>query len=106
MDKFIIVASQNNKAVVVHETVAKVIIPATGIQGPPGPQGPGGVGGNTLFTQSAPASGWIINHNLNTYPAVTIIIGGALVLADVAYNSLNSLTITFPSPESGLAVLS
>lgn len=52
------------------------------------------------------ASSWIIDHNLNKYPQVTIIDDdGNLVDADILYNTLNQVTITFAIPRSGKAVL-
>lgn len=52
------------------------------------------------------ASTWIIDHNLNKYPQITLIDDdGNLVEADVFYSSLNRVTVTFAQPTSGKAVL-
>jgi hypothetical protein len=52
------------------------------------------------------ASTWIIDHNLNKYPQVTLIDDeGNLFEADVFYNSLNQVTVVFSEPTSGKAVL-
>lgn len=49
---------------------------------------------------------WIIEHNLNKYPIISIMDdSGNQVEADINYNSLNSVTITFAKPLSGKAVL-
>lgn len=52
------------------------------------------------------ASSWIIDHNLNKYPQVTIIDDeGNQVEADVLYGTLNQVTVMFAEPQSGKAVL-
>jgi len=52
------------------------------------------------------ASTWIIDHNLNKYPHVTLIDDeGNLFEADISYNSLNQVTVVFAEPTSGKAVL-
>ncbi|MGG5257439.1 hypothetical protein [Phycicoccus avicenniae] len=71
----------------------------------------GGPAGGTryLHTQTAPAAQWTVTHNLGTFPQV-VTIGdsepGRPVIADVFYVDANTLTITWPSPESGKAYLS
>lgn len=53
------------------------------------------------------ASSWIIEHNLNKYPQISLMDdSGNQFEADVIYNSLNSLTVNFSRPISGKAVLS
>ena len=55
-------------------------------------------------TQNTSASVWVINHNLNKNPAVSIVdTGGNEVEGDVLYVNLNSLTLTFSAPFSGKA---
>ena len=52
------------------------------------------------------ASSWIIDHNLNKYPQVTLIDdAGNMFEADIFYNSLNQVTVVFSVPTSGKAVL-
>lgn len=52
------------------------------------------------------ASAWIINHNLNKYPQVTLIDDdGNEIEADIFYGTLNQVTVTFAQPTSGKAVL-
>ena len=49
---------------------------------------------------------WIIQHNLNKYPSVTVVdSAGNMVIGDVIYNSENQITITFQSAFSGKAYL-
>ena len=57
-------------------------------------------------TQSAPADVWAVTHNLNKFPSVTVIdSGGSEVEGDIAYDSLNQITITFSAPMGGKAHL-
>lgn len=52
------------------------------------------------------AASWIIDHNLNKYPQVTLIDdAGNMFEADILYNSLNQVTVVFSVPTSGKAVL-
>lgn len=68
-----------------------------------GPAGPAG----TAFThtQSVTSSTWSITHNLGRLPNVTIYIGGIQVEADVSA-TITTASVSFPSPQSGIAVLS
>lgn len=62
--------------------------------------------GYTYDRHYVAASTWIIDHNLNKFPQVTLIDDeGNIIDADVAYGSLNQVTITFAEPQSGKAVL-
>lgn len=81
---------------------------AQGPQGPQGPQGlPGDSGGFYTHTQSVSASTWTINHNLGYYPSVNVVDNGEnVVIGDVTYVSLNSLTISFSATFGGKAYLS
>jgi hypothetical protein len=48
------------------------------------------------FTQSSVSDTWIITHNLDGYPNVTVVdSGGSVVRGLVTYNTVNKLTITF-----------
>ncbi len=58
-----------------------------------------------IFTQSTPATVWTISHPFNHLPAVTIIVGGEEVDANVDYPSANLVTITFQVAQSGSAEL-
>lgn len=68
---------------------------------------PGGAGPGYIYDRnSIVAATWIIDHNLNKYPQVTLIDDdGNLIEADVSYGNLNQVTITFAEPQSGKAVL-
>jgi len=57
-------------------------------------------------TQLTASSTWVIQHNLNKRPSVTIVDDGDnLVFADVQYSNENLLTITFTGATSGKAYL-
>lgn len=75
-----------------------------GAQGEPGETGATGPSGATfLFTQPTPAATWVVAHNLNTYPAVVILVDSNQVYSDVSYPDLNHLSIAFPTPVTGIA---
>jgi hypothetical protein len=58
------------------------------------------------YEQQSNSTTWIINHNLAYNPSVDIIdYSGNNLEADIAYTSLNSLTVTLSSPTSGYAYL-
>jgi hypothetical protein len=55
-------------------------------------------------TQSQSASIWVVQHNLNKKPAVSIVdTGDNEVEGDILYNDNNTLTLTFSAPFSGKA---
>lgn len=71
--------------------------------GPQGPVGPAGAG--YLHTQTTAAATWIINHNLGRIPSVSLFfLDGTEFFSDVLSLS-NAVTVTFPAPVSGIAVL-
>lgn len=78
--------------------------------GPQGARGPAGTSGGSHFIydrNGVPAASWPIVHNLGRRAHVSIIgDDGAIVDSDVIHNpDLNSLTITFAAPFSGVAVV-
>lgn len=83
----------------------------------PGPQGPAGLSGvqtgdvaelvSYRHTQSAVSDLWVVNHNLNFHPNVTIYDSGeSMVEGTVTHINAVSLTISFSDPISGKAYLS
>ena len=59
---------------------------------------------NYVFSQDVAANPWIINHGLNKYPSVSVVNSTLeTVYADVDYDSLNQVTITFNGPQTGKA---
>lgn len=59
-----------------------------------------------VFVQGTPSDTWIISHNMDCYPSVTVIDSGSnQVEGAVHYYSLNKIIITFTSGFSGRAIL-
>lgn len=69
-----------------------------------GPTGPAGAG-TYDHVQTILASVWTINHPLHRYPSVSVLVGGEQVEADVAYPSLDTVTVTFAAEHLGSAHL-
>jgi hypothetical protein len=68
--------------------------------------GGGSADKNVLHNQGTPSASWVINHNLNKYPAVQVFdSAGTMVIGDVVYDDLNNVTITFSAAFSGKATL-
>lgn len=70
---------------------------------------PSGVGGSEsvlAFAQAVPAAVWNINHNLGSYPVVTVIdSAGSLVEGDVDYIDANHIILGFGAAFAGVAYL-
>jgi len=61
---------------------------------------------NYLHLQNIASNEWIINHNLDKYPSVTVIdSAGSEVIGEVEYMDLNNLKIKFAGSFSGKATL-
>jgi len=61
---------------------------------------------NYVYVQNVASNEWIILHDLNKYPSVSIInSAGDEVIGDVHYDSLNQVTITFEGSFKGKATL-
>jgi hypothetical protein len=59
-----------------------------------------------VFNQEVASNEWIITHNLNKFPSVTIIDSGDnVVFGDVQYLNSNSLKINFTAVFSGKVYL-
>lgn len=109
-DDDIVVIRQPVTQVVLQETTEPVTVATSGPQGPTGPQGepgtPGAPGGEVYeFTQAAPASTWVINHNLGVEPDVTCLVSGEEVYPDVVHGSVNQTSLVFAAPTAGHARL-
>ncbi len=79
-----------------------------GAPGPPGPPAPTGAGGDLHYThtQAIPAASWVITHNLNKFPAVSVVdSSGGEVEGEVTHDSVNQLTVNFSAGFSGSAHL-
>jgi hypothetical protein len=58
------------------------------------------------FTQNIPSASWNINHNMNTYPSITLVDTANEVFdADCKFIDKNNLQITIISPIAGKAYL-
>lgn len=81
-------------------TTEKFRLLNVGIKGPKGDPG-----SSYTHTQSTPASTWIINHTLGHVPSVELYdASGNIFFSDVVASS-TTVTVTFPSPTSGMAIL-
>lgn len=70
-----------------------------------GPQGPPGAGAY-VFTQSAPASVWVINHNFGFRPSVELLDAGSQEIdGDIAHPSVNQTVVTLQPASAGFARL-
>ena len=61
---------------------------------------------NFVYVQATSSDIWEITHNLNKYPAVTVVdSGGSVVIGEIVYIDENNVRITFASAFSGKAYL-
>ena len=59
-----------------------------------------------VYTQAVPATNWVINHNLNKFPSVTVVdSGNTTVEGSITYNNQNTVTLSFSAQFSGKAYL-
>jgi hypothetical protein len=59
------------------------------------------------YNQNLAASTWVINHNLNFFPNVTVVdSAGSICEGEIQYVDANNLTLTFQAAFSGSAYLS
>ncbi len=85
-------------------TVPTLILAEIASRGPMGPPGPGAE--TYIHTQMVPQSIWIISHNLDRYPSVTIVdSAGTVVIGDMEYVTSNEIRVSFTSEFSGKAYL-
>jgi hypothetical protein len=62
--------------------------------------------GDITFThnQTSTSNTWVITHNLNRFPSVTVVdSGGSIVMGTIVYNSNKKLAIKFFSSGAALA---
>lgn len=79
-----------------------------GIPGPPGPPGRPGASGGDIYEheQTAPAATWTIPHGLGRKVSVTLFDStGRQVYADIEQDGDDSVTVIFPSPLAGFALV-
>ena len=59
-----------------------------------------------IHSQGSANTTWTVTHNLNKYPSVTIVTStDVVIIGNIAYNSVNQLTITLANADSGKAYL-
>ena len=59
---------------------------------------------NFVFSQDVASATWVVTHNLNKYPSVSVVNSSTeIVYGDVVYDSLNEVTITFNGAHTGKA---
>ena len=59
---------------------------------------------NFVYVQATSSDIWEITHNLDKYPAVTVVdSGGTVVIGEIVYIDKNNIRITFTSAFSGKA---
>ena len=59
-----------------------------------------------VFEQALPSTTWVVNHNLNKFPAVSVVdSANTTVEGGIQYNNQNTLTLTFSASFSGKAYL-
>ena len=63
-----------------------------------------GIDKKYTHTQISASNNWIINHNLNKFPSVTVVdSGGTIVIGEISYININSVSISFNGIFSGKA---
>ena len=94
--------------VTIAATPLAITVETIGAQGPRGPQGAAGAAGNLAFehAQATPAATWTIAvpPEFGRRPVVGVYIADEAVFTDVVADA-STVTITFPAPTSGTAVL-
>jgi hypothetical protein len=59
-----------------------------------------------VHDQQVASTNWVVTHNLNKFASINIVdTANEEVVGDVAYNSLNQITINFTAPISGKAYI-
>jgi hypothetical protein len=58
-----------------------------------------------VYTPGTAMARWDIYHGLGRYPTINVVVSGELTLAKVVYPDVNSITVSFYSPQTGNAYL-
>ena len=59
-----------------------------------------------VYNRTVPSNEWVINHNLEKYPSVTVVdSANSIITGEVTYIDMNNLKITFQAAFSGRAYL-
>lgn len=101
--------TEGQNTVVVSQIENTINVSAPGPQGPVGPQGPEGESrafATYTHTQASASSTWVITHNLDCKPSVTIVdSGGNVQIGEILYDSNNQVTVQFAVAFGGYAYL-
>ncbi len=61
---------------------------------------------NYVHNQISSSSSWVVAHNLNKFPSVSIVdSGGTLCRGDIQHDCVNQATLSFSTPFSGKAYI-
>lgn len=106
-----ITVDQQNVDVSINETIAEIDIGVSGPQGAKGDKGdPGEVQFSDLsfvYEQFSASTTWLINHNLNFIPNITVVdSAGTVVEGSYSYPNLTSVILNFSNAFAGKAYLS
>ena len=59
-----------------------------------------------VHNQNTSSSVWVIPHNLNKFPSVTVVdSAGTIIIGEIDYTNINNVTLTFSAAFSGVAYL-
>jgi hypothetical protein len=101
-DTTIVVRPQSPRTVVVRPQTPRTVV----VRPERGPKGDPGSGAPEVHVQATAAATWIITHTLGHYPQVTVVDdAGAVILADVFYTALDSITVVHAAPRTGAAYI-
>jgi hypothetical protein len=106
-ERLLVVEEEPRNVVNIEEEGIRIV--QVGSQGPPG----GNVPGNWIaklqtyiHRQDVPSDTWIINHNLDSFPSVSVVDSAEeIVVMDVEYVNRNSLICTSTAAFAGKAYL-
>lgn len=100
-NRSVVVLSPPNQKPVILEPMRGL----RGEEGPEGPPGPAAAAQRFMHTQSSAEAVWLLNHNLGTFPAVSVYSpGGIEIEAAIQHLSINQTEIRFNVATSGYAV--
>jgi hypothetical protein len=86
---------------IVHEATREIVVEHSGLLVV---SGGGGGGAPFVHIQSAPATEWVVNHNLGYRPSVTVFtVGGVEMLAEVVHSTLNQFRVLHNVAVAGTA---
>jgi hypothetical protein len=109
-----VIGWEGTRAVSIRDIVEAVRSELGEMRGPPGPQGPPGVviGQQSIvnpfvYSQESPAATWVIDHDLNRYPAAVSVVdtAGTQMWGEVDYSFPERITVKFSAPFAGKAYL-